>query len=148
MLEQMDLMKSIMDFCGGPVQRFVAKRWLKGKSAAGAREDHPEADAQGRRRSAEEAGPGPGAGLHRPELLDELSRDPQGLVRARLRARLRLQPDAGGLARGVRRPDPPSPSREGPGHQHDPLHRRDLSGRIRKGDGAGSSTTGGSVIPA
>ena len=32
MLEQMDLMKSIMDFCGGPVQRFVAKRWLKGKS--------------------------------------------------------------------------------------------------------------------
>ena len=32
MLEQMDLMKSIMDFCGGPVQRFVARRWLKGKS--------------------------------------------------------------------------------------------------------------------
>ncbi len=32
MLEQMDLMKSILDFCGGPVQRFVAKRWLSGKT--------------------------------------------------------------------------------------------------------------------
>jgi NAD(P)H dehydrogenase (quinone) len=32
MLEQMDLMKSIMDFCGGPVQRLVAKAWLKGKT--------------------------------------------------------------------------------------------------------------------
>ena len=32
MLEQMDLMKSIMDFAGGPVQRFVAKRWLGKKS--------------------------------------------------------------------------------------------------------------------
>jgi NAD(P)H dehydrogenase (quinone) len=31
MLEQMDLMKSIMEFCGGPAQRFVAKLWLKGK---------------------------------------------------------------------------------------------------------------------
>ena len=32
MLEQMDLMKSIMDFCGGPAQRIVAKAWLKGKT--------------------------------------------------------------------------------------------------------------------
>jgi NAD(P)H dehydrogenase (quinone) len=32
MLEQMDLMKSIMEFCGGPVQRFVAKRWLGNKT--------------------------------------------------------------------------------------------------------------------
>jgi NAD(P)H dehydrogenase (quinone) len=31
MLEQMDLMKSIMDFCGGPIQRIVAKLWLRGK---------------------------------------------------------------------------------------------------------------------
>jgi NAD(P)H dehydrogenase (quinone) len=32
MLERMDLMKSILDFCGGPVQRVVAKAWLKNKS--------------------------------------------------------------------------------------------------------------------
>lgn len=32
MLEQMDLMKQIMEFCGGPVQRIVAKAWLRGKS--------------------------------------------------------------------------------------------------------------------
>ena len=32
MLEQMDLMKSIMEFAGGPVQRFVARRWLGKKS--------------------------------------------------------------------------------------------------------------------
>lgn len=32
MLEQMDLMKSIREFCGGPVQRFVAQRWLGHKS--------------------------------------------------------------------------------------------------------------------
>jgi NAD(P)H dehydrogenase (quinone) len=31
MLEQMDLMKSILDFCGGPAQRVVAKLWLRGK---------------------------------------------------------------------------------------------------------------------
>ncbi len=32
MLEQMDLMKSIMDFCGGPVKRFGARLLLKGKT--------------------------------------------------------------------------------------------------------------------
>ena len=32
MLDGMDLMSSIMEFCGGPVQRFVAKRWLGKKS--------------------------------------------------------------------------------------------------------------------
>lgn len=32
MLERMDLMKSILEFCGGPVQRFVARRWLGKKS--------------------------------------------------------------------------------------------------------------------
>lgn len=32
MLERMDLMKSILEFCGGPVQRFVARRRLGKKS--------------------------------------------------------------------------------------------------------------------
>ncbi len=32
MLEQMNLLKYIMDYCGGPVQRFVVKRWLGKKT--------------------------------------------------------------------------------------------------------------------
>jgi len=32
MLDEWNLMGSIMEFCGGPVQRFVAKRWLSKKT--------------------------------------------------------------------------------------------------------------------
>ena len=135
MLEQMDLMKSIMDFCGGPVQRFVAKRWLKGKSPLELvkiiRNQMPKDVVAQQKRLARAQG----LAFIAPNYWMNFPADPQGMVRTRLRPRFRVQPDAGGVARGVRRPDPPPPSREGPDHQHDPLQRRDLSGRIRKSDG-------------
>ena len=133
LIAQADLKQALVARAGGPVRRAVARRWMAGKTdreiVTGARPTNAarrsQAPGEGRTRRR--------ADLHRPGLLDGPAGDPQGLVRAGVRLRLRLHPRPRGLERPALRAGAAADPAEGPGHHADVLHR----GRVREGLAAG-----------
>ena len=98
------------------------------------REVHPRACAQGCPRAMAEGRRRRRAGVHRAGVLAALPRDPQGLVRARLRLRQRVRAHARGLGRALQRPRAADAPREGAGDQHHAVLRGGLQGRLGAAD--------------
>ena len=97
LLEEANPREAVLDAAGGPIRRFMARRWLRdrrtGEIARRSASTCPRTCGNSRRWSRSR-----GADLRRPGVLDGLPGDPQGLVRARLRLRVRLHPHPRGLA--------------------------------------------------
>ena len=92
LLEEMDPGEAVLEMAGGPMRRWMAKRWLRDKDVHEIVREIGKAQAQGRPGAAGASRGCRGPGLRCPGLLDGLPGDPQGLGRAGLRLRLRLHP--------------------------------------------------------
>ena len=148
LFDETELRESMVAASGGPIRRYVARRWLRDKVLPELRRDRREAAAEGRARTAGEGRRGRRSGVHCADLLDELPGHPARLDRARLHLRLRLHDDQGGLAAGrAEREAAAAAAQEGADHDADLLPRERLSRlRLSVRRSSGSSTTSASAI--
>ncbi len=86
-LDEMNLKQHVLDSAGGPVQRFIAKRWLRKKDSVEVARFIHEHQAKGRYCPVGESEECPGPCLYCTRVLATLSRDPEGVVRTGLRLR-------------------------------------------------------------